>query len=339
VARPQLRLPGNAAGPFFVDASCIDCGTCWQWDPDHFAPAGAHARVWDQPEGEAAVRRALLALQACPVAAIGAPREWLRQTPVEGFPALITRLEEGEVMYCGWASRRSFGASSYLIVRPGPGGQGRSNVLIDSPRFNAALARRLEALGGVDLLLLSHRDDVADQQAFHERFGCERWIHAGDADAVPEAEHVLEGIEPFALADDLLLIPTPGHTAGSMVGPGARWSGGLPPLLLVGLGAATAVGAAPAGPGCALAAAGPWRSPGLRPRGVACRRGRAVGAGRLSRSSGGRCVTVPSGPGVGCGVAGPGVLESHHVQPRRRFSKSSAQTGPRLFRSDRSGTA
>jgi glyoxylase-like metal-dependent hydrolase (beta-lactamase superfamily II)/ferredoxin len=217
VARPELRLPGNAAGPFFVDASCIDCGTCWQWDPDHFAPAGAHAHVRAQPEGEAAVRMALLALQACPVAAIGAPGEWLRRTPADGFPALITRREEGEVMYCGWASRRSFGASSYLIVRPGPGGQGRSNVLIDSPRFNGALARRLEALAGVDLLLLSHRDDVADQQAFHERFGCERWIHAGDADAVPEAEHRLEGLEPHALSDDLLLIPTPGHTAGSMV--------------------------------------------------------------------------------------------------------------------------
>lgn len=217
VARSQLRLPTNAAGPFFVDASCIDCGTCWQWDPDHFAPAGAHAHVHHQPEGEAAIRMALLALQACPVAAIGTHRELLRQTPSDGFPALITRRAEGEVMYCGWASRRSFGASSYLIVRPGSGGHGRANVLIDSPRFNGALARRLEALGGVDLLLLSHRDDVADQQAFTDRFGCERWIHAGDADAVPGVEHQLEGLEPVGLDADLQLIPTPGHTAGSMV--------------------------------------------------------------------------------------------------------------------------
>jgi hypothetical protein len=29
---------------FFVNNRCIDCGTCWQWDPQHFAPA--HARRW-----------------------------------------------------------------------------------------------------------------------------------------------------------------------------------------------------------------------------------------------------------------------------------------------------
>jgi ferredoxin len=24
---------------FWVKERCIDCGTCWQWDPQHFAPA------------------------------------------------------------------------------------------------------------------------------------------------------------------------------------------------------------------------------------------------------------------------------------------------------------
>jgi glyoxylase-like metal-dependent hydrolase (beta-lactamase superfamily II)/ferredoxin len=217
VARPQLRLSANAPGPFFVDGSCIDCGTCWQWDPDHFAPAGAHAHVHRQPQGEGETRRALLALQACPVAAIGTSRELLRRTPADGFPALIEQRPEGTVMYCGWASRRSFGASSYLIVRADREGRGGGNVLIDSPRFNRPLVRRLEALGGLDLLLLSHRDDVADQQAFTDHFGCRRWIHAGDADAVPGVEHQVEGLAAVALDADLQLIPTPGHTAGSVV--------------------------------------------------------------------------------------------------------------------------
>ncbi len=225
MARSQQRLAANVDGPFYVDASCIDCGTCWQYDPAHFAPTGDPAagdygphqtsHVWAQPTGAAATREALLALQACPVAAIGTSRELLAQTPTDGFPALITRLPQGEVHYCGWASRQSFGASSWLIVRRRADGTA-DNVLIDSPRFNAALARRIEALGGVSRILLSHRDDVADHQAWADRFGAGRWIHCADADAATEAEHRFEGSEPLPLDDDLLVLPVPGHTAGSV---------------------------------------------------------------------------------------------------------------------------
>ena len=211
MARSSERLAANAPGPFYVDASCIDCGTCWQWDPDHFAPSGAQARVCHQPEGEEQIRRALLALQACPVAAIGAPAELRRRTPRDGFPVLLMRHAAGDVHYCGWASRRSFGASSYLIVRPG------GNVLIDSPRFNAPLARRIEALGGLAAIVLTHRDDVADHERWAARFGCPRWIHAADADAAPAAERQLQGEESRHLDAALTLIPTPGHTAGSLV--------------------------------------------------------------------------------------------------------------------------
>jgi glyoxylase-like metal-dependent hydrolase (beta-lactamase superfamily II)/ferredoxin len=211
MARPTRRLGANAPGPFYVDASCIDCGTCWQWDPQHFAPSGGQAHVARQPEGPEETERALLALQACPVAAIGAPSALRRTTPADGFPARLTRHPAGDVYYCGWASRRSFGASSYLIVRPG------GNVLIDSPRYNTPLARRIESLGGLAALVLSHRDDVADHGLWAQRFGCPRWIHAADADAAPGAEHRLEGEEAMALDADLTLIPTPGHTAGSLV--------------------------------------------------------------------------------------------------------------------------
>ncbi len=202
-----------AAMTFWVNERCIDCGTCWQWDPQHFAPApsGDKALVWRQPEGEPETTRALLALRACPVAAIQAPADQVRRTPDDGFPALLTRHPAGEVYYCGWASRRSFGASSYLIVRPA------GNVLIDSPRFNAPLARQIEALGGLATMVLTHRDDVADHDRWAARFGCPRWIHAADADAAPGAEHLLQGDEPQDLDAALRLIPTPGHTAGSLV--------------------------------------------------------------------------------------------------------------------------
>ena len=215
MARASERLAANAGGPFYVDASCIDCGTCWQFDPAHFAPTGSSSHVWAQPQGDAETRAALLALQACPVAAIGTSRDLLALTPADGFPSLVVSLPQGEVHYCGWASRQSFGASSWLITRRRPDGSA-DNVLIDSPRWSAALARRIEALGGVSRILLSHRDDVADHQAWAKRFGAERWIHSADAEAAPQAEHRFEGTEPIRLDADLLVLPVPGHTAGSV---------------------------------------------------------------------------------------------------------------------------
>ena len=95
MARSSRRLAANVPGPFYVDSSCIDCGTCWQWDPDHFAPGGEQARVVRQPQGAAGERRALLAQQACPVAAIGSPPQLGRRHAAalahEGFPALLCR--------------------------------------------------------------------------------------------------------------------------------------------------------------------------------------------------------------------------------------------------------
>ena len=201
---------GAAPGPFSVNDRCIDCGTCWQFDPLHFAPTGSSSQVIRQPEGAAETRQALLALQACPVAAIGTTLELRRLTPSDGFPALVTRHGAGDVYYCGWASRRSFGASSWLVVRP------EGNVLIDSPRWSAPLARRIAALGGLQALVLTHRDDVADHRRWAKALGCSRWIHQADADAAPDAEHQVHGSAAVALDGALQLIPCPGHTAGSM---------------------------------------------------------------------------------------------------------------------------
>jgi len=218
MARPARRLAANAPGPFYVDANCIDCGTCWRWDPAHFAPGGGQARVARQPEGELATVRALLAQQACPVAAIGSPAELLRRHSTalasDGFPAPLVSHPLAEIHYCGWTSRLSFGASSYLLVRsPDAGG----NVLIDSPRFNAPLARRIASLGGLVAIVLTHRDDVADHARWAAHFSCPRWMHRADADAAPGAEHLVDGRAPVEGPPGVLLVPTPGHTAGSMV--------------------------------------------------------------------------------------------------------------------------
>jgi glyoxylase-like metal-dependent hydrolase (beta-lactamase superfamily II) len=77
------------------------------------------------------------------------------------------------------------------------------------------LLKRLEEMGGVAAIFLSHGDDVADHKVYQSRFNCERLIHRGDRHALREAEKFLEGEDPIRLDEDLLVIPVPGHTQGS----------------------------------------------------------------------------------------------------------------------------
>ncbi len=174
--------------------------------PESFDAHGRFARVWSQPEDAAQTRRALMALVACPTGSIGTERK--HESVVAEFPDRIGASRSGEVFHCGFHSKKSFGAASYLIVRP------QGNVLIDSPRFSSPLARRIEAMGGAKWMLLTHSDDVADHAKWRARLGCERVIHADDRRI--EVEREIEGEQAQALDASLLLIPTPGHTKGSM---------------------------------------------------------------------------------------------------------------------------
>ena len=91
-------------------------------------------------------------------------------------------------------------------------------MLVDSPRAAGPLLAELERRGGVATMFLTHRDDVADHEAFRRRFGCERVLHAADVSAGTRGvERRLEGEDPVSLAPDLLAIPTPGHTRGHAV--------------------------------------------------------------------------------------------------------------------------
>jgi glyoxylase-like metal-dependent hydrolase (beta-lactamase superfamily II)/ferredoxin len=206
MAMPSKRLPSNVPGDFFVDSTCIDCGTCRQVAPATFAEGDDASFVFRQPLEAAGAQRALMALVACPVAAIGTEAKHDIGSAREAFPEPI----DAGVYYCGWAAESSFGARSYLIVRPG------SNILVDSPRFAGPLAERIAALGGVRWMFLTHRDDVADHRKFRERFGCERILHRADLTAgTRDVEVQLEGGDPIRLDDEGLFVPVPGHTPGS----------------------------------------------------------------------------------------------------------------------------
>jgi glyoxylase-like metal-dependent hydrolase (beta-lactamase superfamily II)/ferredoxin len=209
VASRAKRLDTNVEGEFFVDSTCIDCDACRWIAPRTFDAAGEFSRVHRQPRSPQERERAFLALIACPVGSIGAESGSEIARARSAFPDPI----DGDVHHCGWHAEASFGAASYLIVRPPERG---GNVLVDSPRFAEPLARRLAELGGVATMFLTHGDDVADHRRFAERFGCRRVLHAGDVDArTQDVELVLEGLEPRELDAELRVIPTPGHTAGS----------------------------------------------------------------------------------------------------------------------------
>ena len=208
MANPALRLASNVPGPFFVDSTCIDCDQCREIAPAVFRDAANHASVGHQPDSPALVDRALRALVTCPVGAIGSAVRHDLQPVIAGFPEPIAE----NVYFCGFASADSYGASSYLIARP------EGNVLVDSPRFASRLVRRIEEMGGVRWMFLSHVDDIADHERFRSHFGCDRIIHRQEVrSSIADIEWQLEGGEAQPLGSALVAIPTPGHTRGHTV--------------------------------------------------------------------------------------------------------------------------
>jgi len=205
MASADRRLATNVPGDFFVDSTCIDCDTCRWMAPETFDSGGDHSRVHHQPADAESRRRAELALVACPTGSIGVSAPHDLAAAAHAFPVEV----EDEVLHCGFHDEASFGAASYLVLRPG-----RGNVLVDVPRWNQGLARRIHELGGAATIFLTHRDDVAGHERWARELGAERILHARDARGI-EVERRIQGEEPVALDDELLVIPTPGHTAGS----------------------------------------------------------------------------------------------------------------------------
>ncbi|HEY2017522.1 MAG TPA: MBL fold metallo-hydrolase [Bryobacteraceae bacterium] len=198
------RLPENVEGPFFVDSTCIDCDTCRQLAPRTFGDTGDFSFVQLQPSDALETRAALHALVACPTGSIGTADKGGVAEAVGDFPLAVAP----RVFYCGFNSRKSFGGNSYFVEHP------EGNWLIDSPRFVEHLARRFAEKGGIRYIFVTHRDDVADASRYAERFGATRIIHRLELAAQPDAERVIDGFEPVALAPGFLAIPTPGHTRG-----------------------------------------------------------------------------------------------------------------------------
>ncbi len=208
MADEQKRLDSNVAGNFFVDATCINCDTCRQLAPASFEEVGSFSAVTQQPIDNGHIHEAYQALLACPVGAIGVEHsDTMRmQEAMASFPL---HLDDG-VYYCGFNSEKSFGANSFFIEHPD------GNWLVDSPRYLKHLVEVFERKGGIANIFLTHKDDVADAEKYAARFGAKRMIHRADAEAAPDSEWIIEGADSRQVMPQFVVIPVPGHTAGSM---------------------------------------------------------------------------------------------------------------------------
>lgn len=209
MANLKLRRPENISGDIFVDNTCIDCDTCRWMSPKIFRRQGEKSAVYYQPTNQKERLEAMQALLSCPTNSIGTI-----ETPkdIKNVHKTLPILVADNVYHCGYHSPKSFGAASYFIVRP------EGNILVDSPQFLAPLVKRLEAMGGIKYMYLTHRDDVVDHQKFREHFSCDRILHIDDISPdTKDVEIKLTGTDSISLTPDLLIIPVTGHTKAHTV--------------------------------------------------------------------------------------------------------------------------
>ncbi len=71
------KVPENLPGPFFVDATCIDCELCREAAPANFTrqDEDGYSFVFKQPVGDEEEAACRSALEECPVEAIGDSHE------------------------------------------------------------------------------------------------------------------------------------------------------------------------------------------------------------------------------------------------------------------------
>jgi glyoxylase-like metal-dependent hydrolase (beta-lactamase superfamily II) len=207
VARRDLRHPAGADGPWFVDDRCIDCDAARHVAPGLIVrnPGDGVSVFTRQPTTDEDVAMAWRAVLVCPTRSVG--HETVRQPPPGVFPH---DLGDG-VHRLGHNALSSFGAHSYLVVRDG------ANVMVDAPAWTRRLLDPIAALGGIDAVLLTHRDDVADADRYAEHFGASVWIHHDDRAAAPYAGELIEGTDPVEVVPGVTGFPVPGHTAGSVL--------------------------------------------------------------------------------------------------------------------------
>jgi glyoxylase-like metal-dependent hydrolase (beta-lactamase superfamily II)/ferredoxin len=189
-----------------ITSTCRRCRAAWNLAPSVIGTKDdGKAFFRRQPQTEAETMEAWRAAVACPTGSILAPRGL--KIPDNVFPQLLA-----ERLYrLGYNDNSSAGAHPFFIRSTGG-----LNFLVDGPRYVPKLVEFMEEQGGLDHVLLTHRDDVGSAARYAEHFGARMWIHENDRTASPEATDILTGYEISEPIAGVTVIPIPGHTIGSV---------------------------------------------------------------------------------------------------------------------------
>ena len=193
----------NIESSFYVDDTCIDCGTCYWMAPETFKRIEHQSAVYQNTTLSKHKQAAMEALVSCPTNSIGITE---KNKPEFDLPKLI----DDDVYHLGFHSERSFGGTPYYIKSGG-------GMMIDCPRYNGKTVSAIKNLGGLSYQLLTHKDGIADTDKYHEKFNSIRSIHDGDiCTRARNWEQYFSGTDDIKINQDLTLISTPGHTKGSV---------------------------------------------------------------------------------------------------------------------------
>lgn len=194
-----------------MDTRCIDCDAARQVAPRLIVrnPGDGVSLFARQPATPEELEMAWRAVEVCPTRSVG--HETMRRPK---HPALPHDLGDG-VFRLGHNAESSFGAHAYFVQRTV---QGQSvNLMIDSPRWTREVHEPVNALGGLQHILLTHWDDVADAERYAQHFGSKVWIHHDDRGAAPYADRLIEGGLATEVVPGVVAFPVPGHTKGSVL--------------------------------------------------------------------------------------------------------------------------
>ena len=188
-----------------VKDRCINCMASRTMAPAFIKEHAGKSVFLRQPSTPAEVEAAWRASAVCPVGAVEAPAGL--EMPERLFPQYL-----GDATYrLGFNAKSSYGSHSYFALCDG------QRFMVDAPRWNAALVDWLTDMGGLNHILLTHRDDVADAKIYADHFGARVWIHEADAASAPFATDIMRGNAPDGPAPSIKVLFVPGHTAGSVM--------------------------------------------------------------------------------------------------------------------------
>jgi glyoxylase-like metal-dependent hydrolase (beta-lactamase superfamily II) len=188
-----------------VNSRCINCMASRTMAPELLEERDGRSVFVRQPVTDDEMVAAWRALEVCPTAAVRAPRELKR--PANLFPQELT----ADVFRLGFNAQASYGAHSYFATTAG------ARVMVDAPRWSSNLADWMSERGGLNHILLTHRDDVADAERYEKHFGARVWIHEHDAGSAPFATDIWRGDRPKETIAGIKVLAVPGHTQGSVM--------------------------------------------------------------------------------------------------------------------------